>query len=152
MPVWMIWVILGLGLMALEIPSQGFYMLWFGVGALIAAAVSLFAGLPVQIIVFLSTSVLMVAFLRPITHRIIYRNTPEFDTNVDRLVGAIGDVVETVDNLRGTGGVRVFGADYNALSRADGVVIEPGRRARVHAVKGARLVVEPVDSVYPDES
>lgn len=152
MPVWMWWVLIGLAFLALEIPSQGFYLIWFGMGALAAGlAAGLGLGLVGQLGVFFAVSTVLLLFMRPITQRLVYKDTPHFDTNVDRMVGQIVDVIETVDNLNGTGGVRVFGADYNALSGVDGTVIEVGRKARVLTVKGSRLVVEPVDSIHPAE-
>lgn len=152
MPVWMWWVLIGLAFLALEIPSQGFYLIWFGLGALAAAAAAaLGLGLIGQLGTFFAVSVVLLLFMRPITYRLIYKDTPDFDTNVDRMVGQIVDVIETVDNLKGSGGVRVFGSDYNALSVVDGTVIEVGRKARVLAVKGSRLVVEPVDAIHPAE-
>ena len=39
---WILWVILAVGLIIAEIFTLGFVLLWFGVGALAAAAASVF--------------------------------------------------------------------------------------------------------------
>jgi membrane protein implicated in regulation of membrane protease activity len=142
-----IWFILALVLFILEIITPGFVILWFGIGALVAAGLQLLGvtSLPIQIVVFVAISTALVIASRTIFKRFFMRSSPGtgLKMNMDAFVGKIGIVTEVVDNENSTGRVVVDGQDWLASS-ADNAVIAPDAKVRVVAFEGAHLLVRSV--------
>src|SRR5581483_5862908 len=76
--VWLIWVVIAAVLIAAEVMTTGFVLLWFGVGAL-AAALALVgvSSIAVQMTVFLIVSVLLVIASRTIFDRFLKPASPK---------------------------------------------------------------------------
>ncbi len=139
-----LWFIAAILLFVLEIITPGFVLLWFGVGALVAAVLDL-AGihsLTVQVLVFAAVSVLLVTLSRTIFKNVFVRSSPGsgLKTNTDALIDKVGFVTETIDNDRSEGRIVVDGQDWLARSE-DGSLIEPHVKVRVVRYEGARLIV-----------
>ena len=64
---WILWVVLGVGLIIAEIFTFGFVLFWFGIGALAAALVgSIGFGFGVQFLVFALVSIVLTVMSRTI--------------------------------------------------------------------------------------
>lgn len=116
--------------------------IWFSIGALAAIIVSLFSG-PVwlQIGVFLVVSIALLASLWPFVRKI---QQPELTkTNVDALIGTSGYVTADIDNLAGTGQIRLGAMDWTARS-ASGDPIAAGTLVKVDRIEGVKAIVSPV--------
>lgn len=127
-----------------EAATVGLVSIWFAGGAL-AALVASFFHAPgwLQLVLFLVVSAALLAGLRPFARRFI---TPRRTaTNADRVLGAEAIVTETIDNVRGTGAVRVGGVEWTARSAGQDV-IEPGALIRILRIEGAKVTVEPVQN------
>jgi membrane protein implicated in regulation of membrane protease activity len=135
-----IWVVLCAAFIIGEIFTAGFYLFPFAVGTGVAAILTLF-GLPswAQWIAFIVLSTLLVIFSRRLVDK--FTKEPPERTNVDRLIGEIGVVIEEIEHLSDTGRVRVKKDEWRATSR-DHSTIERDARVRVVKVEGAHLVVE----------
>src|SRR5437588_796826 len=115
---WILWVVLGVVLIIAEIFTQGFVLLWFGVGALCAA----FAGfmgvenLALQFAVFALISVALTAASRTIFVNYFSRERSGSDlkTGVDALPGKVGTVVAPSHGALHEGAVKVFGSVWTA--------------------------------------
>lgn len=115
--------------------------IWFAVGALGALiATYLTANIWIQIAVFFIISGICFATLRPITRKYLLPNIQR--TNADRLIGQEAIVVETIDNLAGTGQVAVSGQTWTARSKS-GEPIDYGKKVLVLRIEGAKLIVRP---------
>jgi membrane protein implicated in regulation of membrane protease activity len=114
------------------------------VGTGVAAILTLI-GLPswVQWAAFIVLSAVLVIFSRRLVDR--FTTEPPERTNVDRLVGETGVVVEQIEHLPDTGRVRVKKDEWRATS-ADHSTIEKNARVRVVRVEGAHLVVEKAEA------
>jgi membrane protein implicated in regulation of membrane protease activity len=136
-----VWVTLAAVLSIAEIFTGGFFLLPFGIGAAVAAAMS-YAGLAVgwQWIAFIVVSGVLVAVTRPLARRIT-KESPQ-GVGSSRLIGARGVVVVTIDEGAGTGMVRVGREEWRADS-VDDQRIEQGTAVVVSAVEGTHLVVRP---------
>jgi len=135
--VWWLWVLLGLGLLALEMGLPGgFFALFFGVSALLVGGlVGIGAGGPawMQFLLFSVLSVLaLVTLRRPLQARL---NVHGSKRPVDSLVGAPAVAQEDLAP-GGRGKVELRGASWNALNAGS-----------VALVKGQRCVVEKVDGL-----
>ncbi|HDG61646.1 MAG: hypothetical protein B5M49_00930 [Thermotoga sp. 4484_232] len=132
------WIVLGLILMIAEIFIPSFFIFWFGVGAVVAGLTSWFWGVVPQTIVFLVTSGVLVLLTRPLAKKLVGESPRKI--NVDEIVGKEALVIERIDNVKGTGVIKVNGDRWRALSEND-EVIEKGKKVMVVKVEGAHVVV-----------
>ena len=144
----MIYLWLGVMLLALfvEGATAAITSLWFMVGALAAMlAAFLEAEIWLQVTVFAVVSVACLLALRPILKK--YINPKKVKTNIDALIGSQGVVLEKIDNIAGTGKVKLGGMEWSARS-ATGEIIEEGTVIQVEKIEGVKVfVIKQVDSV-----
>ncbi len=137
---WALWLTVFLAFAAVEMLTLDLFFIMLGGGAL-AALVADFAGadLWLQIVVFCVVSLLMIAFVRPVTLKHLHKGPAEQRTNVDRLIGETALVMEAVS---ATGGrVKIGGDIWSA--RSDSGNLTEGQRVIVAAIEGATAVVAP---------
>ncbi len=135
------WLILFVVLLIIEIFTMGLTTVWFAGGALIAFILAFAgAGLPVQIIVFLLVSILLLVLTRPIA--IQFFNKERQKTNADRLIGQKAVVLETIDTLHSTGRVEVNGMEWAAKVEDMTAVIEAGTVVSIEGIQGVKLIVK----------
>ena len=118
--------------------------IWFAAGALIAflmAALNL--PLLVQVIVFLSVSILMLVFTRPIMTK--HLNAKTTKTNSESLIGEKARVLIPVNNLKSEGQVMVNGMEWTARSTKDEVTFQKDEMVRIAAISGVKLMIERLD-------
>ena len=134
------WLIL-LGLLLLiEIITPGLTTICIAGGALTAFLVATLGGAVwLQVVVFLAVSILLLLFTRPIAMKYMNKNVQK--TNVDRLKGEKAVVIQTIDNLNGTGTVVIRGMEWSAKAREDKIIKE-GTVVKVITVEGVKAVVE----------
>jgi len=140
---WILWLIaaglLGLG----EMHQGGLYLLPFAVGAVVAAVLSLLGvGAALSAVVFLVTSLIVVAALRPVARR-HRRLPPAIRTGAAALVGRTAVVLERIANDEGVGCVRIEGGEVWTARSFDDEVIEAGQKVLVMEIRGATALVMP---------
>jgi membrane protein implicated in regulation of membrane protease activity len=136
---WVWWMLAAGGLAVGEIFTLGFFLGPIAVSAVVAAIVALAgAGLAVQWIVFIATSVASLALLRPIARRHL-RTPAQLRTGTAALVGARAVVLERVDADGGQ--VKIGGEIWSARSFDEDEVLEPGTRVEVMQIDGATALV-----------
>lgn len=145
---WYVWLILGALFILAEAFTSGFVLLWFGVGALLAAVLALFGvgGLTAQVVVFLAVSVLLTIASRTIFERLFMRVSPgkSLKTGVDSLPGRIGVVVEESTGALGDGAVRLAGSTWRAFPAEGEEPLRIGEQVQVERVDGASIYVRKV--------
>ena len=118
--------------------------IWFMGGALAALIAALCgAELWVQVVLFFTVSILLLLCLRPLSKRLIKQK--KVATNADSNIGKEAVVTERIDNLQGSGAVRISGVEWSARS-ADGSEIEKGAVVRVLRIEGVKVCVERADA------
>lgn len=134
-----LWATVLVSALVLEASTAALVSVWFAVGALAALVSALFGAVfGVQIAVFFFVSGLMLAFLLPYArHKMEMKRTA---TNADRIIGAEAIVTEEIDDVRGTGQIRVMGAVWSAKSHG-GTRILAGEKVKVEAISGVKAVV-----------
>lgn len=139
-----LWFILIVVFLAMESSTVSLVSIWFAAGSLVAMLAALLgAEIWLQIVLFVAVSVLLLASLRSVVKKFI---TPKLvKTNVDAVVGKTGPVLETVDNIQGTGRVKLGGMEWSARSTA-GASIEEGTLVKVDRVEGVKVFVTPVNT------
>ncbi|HHM01567.1 MAG TPA: NfeD family protein [Caldithrix abyssi] len=138
-----IWFVLGLVLILMEFVTPGFYVIFFGFGAWVVSAVSLFAevSLTWQLLLFLVSSVLMLVFLRTHLQNLFGVNTVNDMDEKDEFIGEEGIVIEKI-SINGMGKIELRGTQWDARSNSD---IDVGTRVRVTARDSIRFTVEPLN-------
>jgi membrane protein implicated in regulation of membrane protease activity len=141
MDAWVVWIIVACVLGIGEVVTQGFFLAPFAAGAALAAitdAVGL--GGAASGVVFLVSSLLFLAFLRPVARRHV-RMPPQLRTGTAALVGRHGVVLERIANHEGVGCVRIDGEVWTARAYDDDQVIEAGASVQVMDIRGATALV-----------
>lgn len=113
--------------------------IWFVIGA-IAGLIATFLGatVPVQIVVFVATSIIALLLTRPLVKK---KLTPRIEsTNADRCIGQEAIVVERIDNISATGQVKADGKLWTARS-SNGEVIEANEIVTIERIDGVKLIV-----------
>lgn len=135
-----IWLAALVILLIAEALTLGLTTIWFAGGAAAALAAALLGtNVWVQIGLFLIVSLVLLIFTRPVAVR--YMNKSALKTNVDSLTGEQGVVDEEIDNLKGTGKVRLNDVFWTARSE-NGEVIEKGTVVEILRVDGVKLIVK----------
>lgn len=139
------WLILAIIFFVGELMTAGFFLVAFGIGAVIAAITVLFdLGIAWQLIVFIVVSSLVVFSLRHFADRISRPDQP-IQVGIDRVKGKTAIVTETIDPINETGIVRVAAEEWRAVPEDSHQIIPARSIVRVLAVNGTRLVVKPVE-------
>jgi len=141
MEIWIVWLVvaclLGLG----EMHQGGFYLAPFAIGAGLASIVALLGvGAALSGIVFLTSSGIVFATLRPVARR-HRRMPPSIRTGAAALVGKRALVLERIANEEGVGCVRIDSEVWTARSYDEDEVIDAGERVEVVEIRGATALV-----------
>lgn len=141
MDAWIVWLVaacvLGIG----EMHQGGFYLAPFAAGAALAAIVSLLGvGVLLSGLVFLISSAIVFATLRPIARR-HRRLPPAIRTGAAALIGRKAIVLERISNDESMGCVKIDGEVWTARSFDEDEVIDPGERVEVVEIRGATALV-----------
>jgi membrane protein implicated in regulation of membrane protease activity len=139
MPDWVIWAIAAAALAAGEVLTLGFFLGLIALGAAVAAiAAAVGVSVELQVALFAITSVVSMAFIRPIALR--HMKTPaRLKSGTAALVGTRAVVLERVDRDRGQ--VKIGGEVWTARAYDEDDVFEPGARVDVMKIDGATALV-----------
>ncbi|MGN0166363.1 MAG: NfeD family protein [Lachnospiraceae bacterium] len=137
------WFVLTLVLLIFEACTLGLVTIWFAVGSIITAILSLAVEtIWIQWMVFAVISALSLILIRPLILDKV--NSKVVRTNSDSLIGEKGRVEVKIDNFNGTGEVVVKGQNWTAVSDSDNKVIEVGAPVKIKEIRGVKLVVEEI--------
>ena len=138
-----LWMILLVVFAGVEGLTAGLISIWFCAGSLAAFVAALaHTGIQVQVIVFAAVSLLAMAVVRPLAKKHWQPGIQR--TNVDSILGSEGLVIEAIDNIRGTGQVKIGGIIWTARSES-GSPIEEGALVTVDRVEGVKVLVSLIE-------
>ena len=145
--VWIIWLIVGVALIIAEIFTLGFFLLWFGVGAIAASLFGFLGfGFGVQFLVFIVVSVGMTALSRTIfANYFSHGETDRTKTGVESMPGKIGTVTIASKGALSEGAVKVFGSTWTAFPLEGEAELVEGEKVEVVEVKGSSIYVRKTD-------
>ncbi len=142
---WILWCVLGAILIVAELFTSGFVLLWFGIGALVAAFAGMIGidSLALQFLIFAGVSIGLTAASRTIFVNYFSREKTgdSLRTGVDSLPGKIGTVVSSSKGSLQEGAVKVFGSTWTAYPAPGEEPLEAGERVCVESVQGASIYV-----------
>ena len=87
---------------------------------------------------FAVVSLVLLVFTRPIAQKHLFKNNEK--TNVDSLVGASANVIETINNKKQEGRIMLNGLEWSARSKDD-ELIEEGTEVLVESIQGVKAIV-----------
>ncbi|HIE34375.1 MAG TPA: NfeD family protein [Candidatus Altiarchaeales archaeon] len=122
-----------------EMFTEGFFLLWFGIGALFSAIIAFFGITDnvTQWVVFLIVSSVLVLLTRRFAKKITKK--PPREAAVDALVGKEAKVIETIDLDNDTGRIKIKGDEWRA--EADEVIPE-GEKVQIIRIEGTHVIVK----------
>lgn len=115
MHAWVIWLIAAGILLVLEMMTLTFYLLWFSIGAVVAALVAVIApdAYLLQVIVGCVVSLILTVFTKPLSRR--FRAARGFEDAGIELIGRKGIVTEPIEPGQ-YGIVKIGGDTWSATS------------------------------------
>jgi inner membrane protein len=142
---WIIWLIIAAIFIGAEVFTAGFFILWFGVGALVAALLALLGvqSLTIQVLVFLVVSVILVIMSRTIFDRFLARPSDpnRLKSGIETIVGQIGTVVESSSGGLNQGAVKVYGSIWTAFPAEGEWPLREGDSVSVERIEGNSIYV-----------
>jgi membrane protein implicated in regulation of membrane protease activity len=139
---WWHWLAGGLLLLVLELVTpSGFFIMFFGIGALVVGALmigGIVIGAPVQWLLFTVASLASLLLFRG---RVLARLSPPPPPPVDSLIGDLAVPQQRIE-AGATGRVEVRGSAWTARNES-ALAIEQGQRCRVVRINGLELGVQP---------
>lgn len=142
---WQIWLIISGVCFIIEMATVGFFIFWFGVGALISMIVSLFCpdNILLQTIVFLVSSVILLFLTKPLVDRFT-RKDNNTQTNAYSIIGKKAIVIQDINNTLGVGQIKIANEIWSAKTEND-TVIEKGVEVNITRIDGVKAVVEAIN-------
>lgn len=140
---WVAMWLIAAGVLAIgEMVTAGFFLLPFAAGAAVAGVLALLSvSVPVQIITFVVVSVLSLWLLQRFAKKDVHGEL--LPVGAARYIGSSAVVIEPVSRLN-SGRVKMGSEDWRATTDLEEEIF-PGTEVRVVEVRGARLVIEPVN-------
>jgi membrane protein implicated in regulation of membrane protease activity len=132
------WVIAGVVLLALELMAPGYFLLWFGIAALITGAVAFLADLSwqVDLLIFVVLAVILAVIGRRYFSTQVPSEQPLLNQRAQRHVGTVHVLSDPI--VDGQGRVRIDDTNW----RIEGPDMPSGTRVRVTGADGAVLKVD----------
>ena len=142
---WIVWLILAAVFVGLEVLTPGFFLLWFGIGALVSALLAL-AGVTstaVQVTVFLVVSVALLIASRTIFERFLPLSSTAqgLKTNIETMIGQVGNVVEPSRGGLNEAAVKVDGSTWTAIPVGGEKPLTEGETVTVERIEGNTIYV-----------
>ena len=148
---WIFWILLGVILIVAETFTLGFVLLWFGVGALLAAGAGMLGvGIFGQFLIFAVASIVLTAASRTIFANFLSRDDDStVKMGVDSLPGQIGTVTLSSKGALNEGAVKVYGSTWTAFPEDGDTELVEGEKVEVVRVQGASIYVRPIVKHLP---
>lgn len=142
---WVFWLIAAGIFFIIEMATIGFLVFWLGIGALLAMVTSFITdNIFIQALVFVITSTLLLIFTRPLVNKFI-KIPKEIKTNAYSIIGKKGIVISKINNIEGTGQIKMDGEIWSAKSATDEDIPE-NTEVEIVEIDGVKAVVKEASS------
>lgn len=139
---WKFWLIISGIFFAIEAVTVGFLVFWFGIGALLAMAVSFITdNIFLQSALFIVSSTLLMFLTRPFVKK--FSTKKDVSTNAYSIIGKEAIVTEDIDTINGKGQIKVNGETWSAKCN-NNEIISKGSKVEILSIDGVRVIVEPI--------
>lgn len=142
MPV--VWLVLVIAFSIAELISMGLTSIWFAAGALVGGIAALcHAPIWLQFVLFIVVSAVTLASTRKFAKRHLEDKIQK--TNAESLIGKTSIVVETIDNAKSQGKLKIGDIEWTARALNETDVISEGKKVIIREIQGVKCIVEPVE-------
>ena len=143
---WQIWLIIAGLCFIIEMATVGFFVFWFGIGALVSMIVSIFApdNLILQCTVFIIVSVILLLLTKPLINKFTKKDKT-IETNAYSIIGKKGIVTQDINSIHSIGLVKIGGETWSAKT-INNEIIEKGTEVKIVKIDGVKVVVEPLNT------
>ena len=132
------WLVITVVALIIEGCTAGLTTIWFAIAGAVSFIFSLFgASFYVQIIVFFIVSILLLIFTRPLIKKTLVKSKEK--TNADKIIGQKALVIEEINELAGTGQIKISGMVWSA--KAD-EIISKDKTVTINEIKGVHAIVK----------
>ncbi len=140
---WIFWLVLAVGLIVAEIFTLGFFLFWFGIGALAASLAGVIGlGIGGQFAVFAIVSTVLTVMSRTVFAKYMWGGDgSNMKMGVDSLPGMIGTVTGDSKGALHQGAVKVYGSEWTAFPVDGDTELKEGDKVEVVEVRGASIYV-----------
>ncbi len=138
---WHIWLIVAGVCFIIEMITVGFFVFWFGIGALLTMLVSIFFpdNIILQCTVFVISSTILIFLTKPFVDKFTKKDK-KVVTNAFSIIGKKGIVTQDINETYGIGQIKIAGETWSAKT-LDGSIIEKGNQIEVTNIDGVKAVV-----------
>jgi len=137
---WWIWLLLGLLLLFAELVTPGgFYIIFFGIGAIVVGILARFQAAGATWFQFILFSIVSVLSLWLFREKLLQLTRARSSHGVDNLVGETAVLLEDI-SMNGIGKAEMRGTSWNTRN-VDDKPLARGQRCRVERVEGLTLFV-----------
>ncbi len=137
----MFWLAVAVILGVIEAATVNLVTVWSAIAAVLAAVLaSLGVSGYIQFSAFVVLTGILLIATRPVAKKIIKEKA--VPTNADRVIGAVGTVVEEIDPMENKGQIKVLGQLWSAKPKCENV-IPVGAKVKVVMLEGVKTVVIP---------
>ena len=141
---WILWLIAAGVFFVAEIFTAGFLIFWLGVAALVSMVISFFIdNVIIQGTVFVILSGILMFLTRPLVDRFITKPDDKVATNAYSIIGKRGIVTKEINEISGTGQIKV-GTEVWSAKSLDSSKIEEGSEVEINSINGVKAVVTKV--------
>ena len=141
---WILWLIAAGVFFVAEIFTAGFLIFWLGVAALVSMIISFFiSNVIIQGTVFVILSGILMFLTRPLVDRFITKPDDKVATNAYSIIGKRGIVTKEINEISGTGQIKV-GTEVWSAKSLDSSKIEEGSEVEINSIIGVKAVVTKV--------
>ncbi len=136
---WQMYVAIGLALIIAEAFLSTFFLFPIGIAFMLTALAAPFVALEIELIIFTVFAILgfyvSVKFIKP-----KFAGKKNL-TGMDSLIGRTFPVFEEINELQGTGVIKVYADQWNALPTKSGDVIPKNEKVKIEKVEGNKVFV-----------
>ena len=141
---WVFWLIAAGIFFIIEMATIGFLVFWLGIGALLAMLTSFITdSILIQSIVFVVSSVLLLIFTKPLVNKFI-KIPKEVKTNAYSIIGKKGIVISKINNVEGSGQIKIDGEIWSAKS-IDDEDLPKDTEIEIVEIDGVKAVVKKIE-------
>lgn len=141
---WQIWLIISGICFIFEMATVGFFIFWFGIGAILSMFVSMVCpeNIFLQSVVFIVSSVILLFLTKPLVDKFTKKDK-KLETNAFSIIGKKGIVIQDINSTYGIGQIKVSGEVWSAKT-LNNTIIEKGTEIEIIKIEGVKAVVKPI--------
>ena len=138
LPMQILWLCVIIAAVVVEVFTSGLVSIWFVPSAFVSLILTVFdVSTEVQIAVFVVLSVCFLFAFKLLSKRRIKKGAK---LNLDAIIGEKAVVVDKIQNIAGSGQVKVHNQIWSARSSDPDVIFEEGDVVSVVAIEGVKLI------------